>query len=385
MRGHIKEMIKNKKYYIRVYRGLVDGKKKYHCEMFNGTLRQAESRLNEILGEISTNTFVDPSKMTFGAFLDNWLANCPEVSASKGTYEWYKGVIENHIKKDPIGKISITKLSSFDIQNYITRTLKKKRVDGKPGTLSPGTVKNHLGLIKTALKTACVWRVIRENPAEYVQAPKVQKYNATALTEEQAARFLDLAANDRYYFLYLLAIYYGKRKGEIRGLRRQDVDLNTLTACIRQSVRKSGYSAEYKDTKTKESNKILQLEEWMKPLFEKEFERRDYEKEAAGNDYNDNGLVFAAYTGNPVKESNLEEHFNKIIKEAGLPEIRFHDLRHSCASILLRRGTNLKLAQERLSHTDIKTTANIYSHVIPTMQREVNQTMTNALRLQTLH
>lgn len=382
MRGHIKEMEKNK-YYLRVYRGLVDGRKKYHCEMFNGTRRQAESRLNEILGEISTNTFVDPSKMTFETFLDNWLTNCPEISATSGTFEWYKGVVNNHIKKDPIGKIPMHKLTSFEIQHYVTRTLKKKRVDGKPGTLSPSTVKNHLGLIKTALKTACIWKVIRENPAEYVQSPKVNKYKATALTEDQAALFLDSAAEDRYYFLFLLAIYYGKRKGEIRGLRRQDVDLKTLTASIRQTVRKSGNSAEFKDTKTQESNKVLQLESWMVPLFELEFERRDYEKEAGGESYKDNGLVFAAYTGNPVKERNLEEHFNKILKAANLPDIRFHDLRHSCATILLRRGTNLKLAQERLSHADIKTTGNIYSHVIPTMQREVNQTMTEALGLKT--
>lgn len=382
MRGHIKEMGKNK-FYLRVYRGLVDGRKKYHCEMFNGTRRQAESRLNEILGEISTNTFVDPSKMTFEVFLDNWLANCPEITATAGTFEWYKGVVNNHIKKDPLGKTPMHKLTSYDIQNYVTRTLKKKRVDGKPGTLSPNTVKNHLGLIKTALRTACIWKVIRENPAEYVQPPKASRYKATALTEDQAASFLDFAAEDRYYFLFLLAIYYGKRKGEIRGLRRQDVDLKTLTASIRQTVRKSGNTAEFKDTKTEESNKVLQLEDWMVPLFEREFEQREYEKAAGGDSYKDNGLVFAAYTGNPVKERNLEDHFNKILKAAQLPEIRFHDLRHSCATILLRRGTNLKLAQERLSHADIKTTGNIYSHVIPTMQREVNQTMNDALRLKT--
>jgi integrase len=135
--------------------------------------------------------------------------------------------------------------------------------------------------------------------------------------------------------------------------------------------------------KDEDSEHVLKLEPWMKPFFQREFAERKREKLAFGEGYNDRGLVFASYNGNPVKERTLEEHFNKIVAAAELPEIRFHDLRHTCITIMLKRGWSLKHAQNRAHHASVETTGDTYSHITRDMQQDVNQDMTKALKVNT--
>jgi integrase len=259
------------------------------------------------------------------------------------------------------------------------KKLKDKRKDGKKGKISSGTVKNILIALKAAMVYAVRLHILKNNPAQYLTFPKIEKYHATVWTEEEAKNFLDTASNDRFYFLFLLAIFYSKRQGELRALKKVDVDLERLTASIRQTVRKSGYSAQFKDTKTEGSAQVLELEKWMVPFFEKEFADRAAEKLAYGRGYSKNGLVFASYNGNPVKETTLRDHYKQIIERAGVPKMRFHDLRHTCITIMLKRGWSMKHVQVRGGWSDIETPGNLYSHITPTMSRDVNADMTKAL------
>jgi len=121
----------------------------------------------------------------------------------------------------------------------------------------------------------------------------------------------------------------------------------------------------------------------MVPFFKREIAARAAEKLAYGPGYSDNDLLFASFNGNPVKERTLDKHYKRIIERTGLPVIRFHDLRHTCITIMLKRGWSLKHAQTRAAHADIRTTGNVYSHVTPTMQRDVNRDMTKALKIKT--
>jgi integrase len=238
--------------------------------------------------------------------------------------------------------------------------------------------------IKAAMVYACQLHIIKYNPAQYLTLPKIQKYKPTVWTEEEAKKFLEVASNDRFYFLFLLAIFYSRRKGKLRGIKRSDVDLKALTLSINRSIRKSGYSAVFADTKTDDSAQLIELETWMVPFFEKKFRDRDAEESAYGVGYSKNNLVFASYNGNPVKERTLDEHYKKIIKQAGIPEMRFHDLRHTCITIMLKRGWSMKHVQIRGGWSDIKTPGNIYSHVTPAMQRDVNEDMAKALDINPL-
>jgi integrase len=376
---------------IRIYDGVdpETGKKKYIPETFHGTGDEADNRIHEIIADLTRGEYIDPSKITFYEFLvTRWL---PAVKAndSDGTYKEYQMIVTKHIKNDSIARVILTKVELQHIEDYKIRKLNsprldgKKDKDGKPLNLSPKTVKNHIIAIKAAFVYACKLRVLKYNPAQYAEFPYVPKYKAKTWTEEQAARFLDVAFYDRFYFLFLLAIFYSKRKGELRGIRIPDVDLDNLTMMVWRSVRNSGYSAQFKDTKTDESEQLLELEEWMIPFFKREFADRAAEKLKYGEGYSNNQLVFASFNGNPVKERTLDEHYKKIIDRSGVPEIRFHDLRHTCITIMLKRGWSLKHAQTRAAHASIKTTGDTYGHVTPTMQRDVNKDMTKALRIKT--
>ncbi len=373
---------------LSVYKGInpETGKREYYQETVIGKKR-AEARLNEIVAEIDKKEFVEPSDMTYGEFLVSRFLPAAKADISEGAYEDYFSITKNHILKDPIAKIALTKIEAQHIEEYKIKKLNSPRLDGKrdkDGNLikiSPKTVKNHLILIKASFVYACELRILKYNPAEYVKFPKVPKYKAKTWTQEEAARFLKFAYYDRFYFLILLSVFYSKRKGELRGLRKSDVDLNTLTASIYQKVRKNGYKASYGDLKTNSSECVLELEPWMVPLFEREFAERAAEKLAYGPGYNDNSLVFAGNTGNPVDEKTLARHFNQIIERAEVPKIRYHDLRHTCISILLKRGWSMKHVQVRGGWSDIRTPGNIYAHVTPEMQQDVNADMTKALKI----
>jgi integrase len=367
---------------LSVYQGLdADGKRRYYRETFKGTERAADNRLAELVTQENNNDLVEPSKLTFGAYLDLWLENYAESAVSTGTLENYRSMINKHIKKDPIASIKITKLDSFMIQNYIAKKIKSGRIDGRGDKLSPKSVKEQLGLIKNALRYACIWRILKENPAQYVQPPKVVKYQARAFTAEEAQRFLLHAENDRFYLLFLLAIYTGLRQGELRGLRWEDVNLDNHTIAVKQTIRKSGTKAIFKDPKTPGSYAMVTFEPAFVELLKEHHKQQMKERLEYGPGYEDNNLIFCSYNGRPIDLKRLNVHFKNIITAAEVPIIRFHDLRHSCATILLENGVDSKLIQQRLRHSDIRTTLNTYTHVMPKMQRAVDQTMSNALNI----
>lgn len=390
MAGSKRRRGKNKrKWELKIYKGVdpETGEKQYYYETFEGTECQAEKRLGEITTDMDRNEFIEPQKLTYIEFLTTVYLPAAESVMESGSFKECKAIINNHIKKDPIARAKMSDIELFHLEQFKLRKMKSSRADGKkdengnPLLLSPKTVKNILIAVKASFVYACKLRILKYNPAQYLDFPTMTKYKATVWTAEQATKFLEAAAEDRFYFLFLLAIFYSKRKGELRGLRKQDVDLKALTASIRQSVRGSGYAAEYKNLKNKDAEQMLELEPWMVPLFEHEFSERAKEKLAFGEGYNDNSLVFASFNGNPVKERTLTEHYNKIIEKAGIPKIRFHDLRHTGITIMLKAGWSLKHAQVRAHHADIKTTGNIYAHVTPDMQRDVNRDMTKILKI----
>lgn len=384
MRGSKKQRGDNS-WHISVYLGKdpKTNRSIYHRETVHGGPKAADDRIAELITQRNSDEYIKPTKTILGEFADQWLESV-KTRVTEGTYDDYKSIVENHLKKESLSKLQLTKIETEHIERYKIRKLNTSRLDGRPGKISPKTVKNHLIVIRAIFSYAVKLKKIKYNVAADVEFPIIPKYKAKTFTESQAAKFLEVARKDRFYLLFILTIYFGKRQGEIRGLRMEDIDLESLTASIRQTIRKSGSKAIYKDPKTNESIKVLELEKWMIPLFENRFEEIKAEKLSFGSGYEDHDLLFCSLNGRPVDLKVLDRHFKKIIKDAELPVIRFHDLRHTCATILLKRGVNLKLTQERLAHSDIRTTGNTYSHVTPTMQRTVNKEMDKALKIKAL-
>lgn len=367
---------------LRIYDGVdpVTGKKKYLRETFIGSENKADNRLQEIIVDRNRGEYVEPSKVTFGEYLLHWIDTIKNT-ISDGTSDDYNNHIKNHILKDKISQIQLIKLNALDIQGYLNRKIGAPRADKRTGGISAKSVSNQLGTIKKALKDACIWRILKENPAQYVSPPKVPKVKMSVFSEEEAVRFLEAATDDRFYLLFLTAIYTGLRQGELRGLTWDNLNLNNCTMSIQQIVRKSGKKAIYKEPKTDGSIAQVSFEPEFIPLFEFHRKQQIENRLKFGAGYEEHNLVFCSYNGRPIDLKILDKHFNQVIKKAHVSEIRFHDLRHSCATILISAGVHLKTVQERLRHKDIRTTGNIYSHVIPSMQKEANVKMGNALKI----
>lgn len=379
---------------LQIYKGVdpVTGKKDYYYETFHGTERQADRRIAEIETDMARREFVEPSKLTFYQYLVEEFLPHVEADDTIGTWEDYRSITENHIKNDLLGRAILTDVTTRHVEAYKRRKLGGPRVDGRPGALSPKTVKNHLILIKAAFKYACVLEMFKVDPVKYAKFPKVPKYRPRVYDEDEAARFVVAAAeyaqetgSVKFYLFFLLAIYTGLRLGELRAIQRPVVDLEHCLISVVRKVRKDGNKAVFSDPKTEESIATVDFDPQFIPLFrqlQKE-QIRDREKcLRLGIEYKDQQLVFAAFNGNTVRRDVIDRAFGHICERAKIKKTRLHDLRHSCATLLISSGVHLKTVQERLRHADIRTTGNIYSHVLPKMQKEANQHMSKVLKLE---
>lgn len=239
--------------------------------------------------------------------------------------------------------------------------------------LAPGSVKKVRDVLNAALNRAMKWGVVDRNAVKLSDARPVPRYEGVWLTPDEVRKFVDAVAGRQWEMLYLMAVGTGMRMGELRGLAWTDVDLKQRTVRVRQQL--TGVSTNpLSDVKTKAGRRTIVLPPHLATALAAHKKRQHEARMAAiaeGNPWlNDADLCFTAAAGLPVPARTLDKDFHAILEAAGLPRIRFHDLRHSCASYLLQAGVNVKVVQEMLGHKHIATTMDTYSHVIPRMRTE---------------
>lgn len=208
-----------------------------------------------------------------------------------------------------------------------------------------------------------------QNVAKLVNSPRVKRHKATPLTPEQARAFVSAVQGRRWGAAYLAAVALGLREGELLGLKWCDVDLEKRTLSVNQTVQRvlreegEGSSLQFCETKTASSRRTLSLSPWLVGVLKTHRVSQNIARLGAGSNWHDLGLVFATRIGTPIEKSNLYRDYKKILKEAGLPSIRVHDLRHSAATLLLAQGVHPRALMEQLGHSKIGTTMDIYAHV----------------------
>lgn len=227
MKGHLVHRGKDPKTWslvIELGRDPQTGKRRQKWISFKGTKREAQAALTDLLKELNEGTFVEPSKETVGQYLDRWLRDYAKPSLRQTTYESYESVIRVHVTP-AIGHIPLAKLKPVHLQQLYAARLADGRADGRPGGLSATTVRYIHAVIKEALKHAVKWGLLARNVADAVDPPRISRREQQAWSPEEAQRFLAAVREDRLYPLYLMAITTGMRRGELLGLRWQDVDL----------------------------------------------------------------------------------------------------------------------------------------------------------------
>lgn len=375
MKGHIRPRgEKTWALVIELERDPSTGKRKQKWITVHGNKKEAERKLAEVLHEMNTGAYAEPSKTTLAAFLEQWLEHV-QTTVRPTTMESYRSLIRRHIVPD-LGAVPLARLRTLDLQEFYTRKLRDGRVDGKPGGLSSRTVRYLHGLLREALGYAVKWSLVARNAAEAADPPRQSKREMQVLDSDAIQAFLNVARKDRLYPLYLLALTTGMRRGELLGLRWQDVHLDAGWLEVRQTLAvMRGKPVIQKETKTRSSTRAVSLPSVAVDALRAHRLEQDRERAAHAEDYQDNGLVFCGIQGQPIGPSNLRRRFRTLLRKAGLPEIRLHDLRHTHATMLFSAGVNLKLVSDRLGHTTTGITADIYAHVLPRMRDEVAATV----------
>ncbi len=348
---------KNKNGKITSYLGSYfapDSKRRYVSAKTKTACRE---KLRQAMSDADRGLVFDAGTLTLGQYLDKWLSNI-EDTVRQRTWERYEQLVRVHIKP----ALGSKKLK--DLTRTHLKALYREKLDSG---LAPRTVQYiHVTLCK-ALKDAVGDGLVPKNVADGLKPSKSKKKEINPLTPEQAKAFLKAAneANDRYEALYVLAIHYGLRQGELLGLKWADVDPDSGTLQVRRTMSETRTGRVEEETKSGKGRRI-DLNPTALEALRSHRERQRQEASEAKGSYQDHGLVFPSIKGTPTNSKNLYyRSFKPILKRAGLPDIVFHELRHTCATIRFMKGQHPKRVSELLGHSSITMTLDRYSHVIP--------------------
>lgn len=375
MRGHIRRRGKREDSWAIVVDLGPDpatGRRRQKWHAFRGNKKAAEAELRRILGELDKGTYVEPVKVTLGAFLDQWLAaRRPDLAYR--TWQGYSTNVNRHIKPS-LGQVRLSALKPIQIQQLYGSL----RFSG----LSARTVLYVHRTLHVALENAVEMQLIGRNPADLVEQPRPGRPEITVLDASSAAHILSALDDHRLRVAAVLAVGAGLRRGEIVGLRWSDIDLERGLARILQTVqRRAGEGLQWAPTKSHRSRRAVALPRLVVAALRQWMSMQLQEKALMGDQYVDEGLVLAGFNGKPLDPDWVSKSFARAVKCAGFRGVRFHDLRHSHASLLMAGGVHPKVVQERLGHSQISITMDTYSHVLPGLQEEAAAAIDRALAL----
>lgn len=329
---------------------------------------------------------VDTGKLTVEAWMNRWLEVYKKPALKPSTWLSYKQLTDLHINP-ALGNRQLDRLQASEIQafyNYLSksgRKIKKRKEKKKkdaentaqakpqnPG-LSTRTVRYIHTILNGALNQAMKENLIRFNPAAVTEPPRLERKETRPLTAKEARDFLDAIKDDMLYPIILTDLGTGLRRGELLGLKWEDIDLETGTAIIRRSLLQlQGQLHLQEDTKTKASKATIQLPGEVVKVLKQVKRNQAQAKLILGEGYNDKGFVFAWGDGRPIRPDYLYHRFKALLKDNKLPEVRIHDLRHTFCTLLLEAGEDLSTVSKLARHSSYSITADIYGHLTKTMQ-----------------
>ena len=322
----------------------------------------AHKELNRILNEIENGEYINKSNFLFADYMEYWLKNIIINQVERSTWESYNYNLYNHVIPYFKGKgLKLQEVGTIQLQTYFNEKYENGRTDGKGG-LSANLLKKHYANIKKALDYAIKIGYIRTNPIGNVAMPKVKKFVGKILTVEEVERLLQGVKGTDLESMIVLTVNYGLRRGEILGLRWQDIDFEGKNLVICNTRIKMKVRIE-KQPKTEASLRTLPLISHIDKYLRNLIKHQEEDKLLFGECYIQSDYVCRYRDGKPINIDSCNHAFKGILKRNKLPDIRLHDLRHCTASILLKNGASMKDIQIWLGHSDISTTMNIYAHV----------------------
>ena len=345
------------------------GKRRRAWQSVKGSKREAERLLTQLLHQRDQGIDVLPGKVSVADYLRRWLEDYARPNTAPKTFRTYTDIVNRHLIPT-LGAIPLAKLRPAHIQAFYSQALKDGRLDGKGG-VSPRTVLRFHQVLHVALRHARKWQVLASNPADDVEPPRVLRSELRLLPASDVRALVDAADATPYGCLVHLAVSTGMRMGELLGLPWSAVDLEASVLHVHQTLQwLPGQGFTFREPKTQGSRRQVALTPGSVQRLREHRQAQLEQRLMMGPGYNDHDLVLTTALGTPIEPSNLRRTWLRIVKDAGLGHLRFHDLRHAHASLLLKQGVHPKIVSERLGHSSVGITLDIYSHVTPNLQAE---------------
>lgn len=307
---------------------------------------------------------------TVGQWLEEWLTDVKAHDGTRGsTLARYRQVVRVHLAPG-LGRVRLDQLTARDVQRFLV---------GRSAVLSPASVVKVHAVLRVALGDAERLELVARNAARSVRAPRLARQERRVLTPAEARRFLDLVATDRLEAVIVLAVTLGLRRGEVLGLRWADVDLGAGLLRVERALQRVGGDLRLVEPKTRGSARSLRLPSLAIAALERQRARQAAERLRIGPAWQESDLVFTTPIGTPMEPRNVSRRFDQMRREAGLEWLRFHDLRHACATFLLASGMEPRTVMEVLGHSTIRLTMDLYGHVLPERMSAAAAAMDEAL------
>lgn len=341
---------------------LEDGKRKV---FYGKTKKEVEDKVNDAVYEQRRGMLATGPDTRLQEYLESWLEDTHKPVVRLTTYINYRKLVNNYLIPG-LGKVHLQKLTPQQVQAFYSKKVKEG--------LSPKTVNNIHGLLHKALDNAVRWNLVPRNVCDAVTPPRIPHKEKTVLTPEQAHKLLEQVKAHRLEALLTLALTTGMRRGELLGLHWQDINFEGCSLRVNRAV---SYTKSHgfieTEPKTAKSRRTIMLPVFVIEVLLKHRSQQEDQRREAGGAWIERGLVFTNAEGNYLNESSMLKTFKRLLEKCGLPRMRFHDLRHSAATILFSWGTHPKVVQEILGHSQISMTLDVYSHMLPSMQEDVTK------------
>jgi integrase len=339
--------------------------------LYGKTRQEVAEKLTRAMADRDDGLVFDADNLKVGEYLERWLVDSVLDTVRPTTYERYEQIVRIHICP-ALGGAKLKNLTPVHVRGLYREKLQEG--------LSPRTVQYIHVTLHKALKQAVQDDLIPRNATEAVKAPQVRRQEISPLSAEQVKVLLETACGDRLKALFVLAIHTGLRQGELLGLKWEDVDLESGILRVRRTLAITKSGPMLTAPKTKGSRRSVKLTQGALDALRSHLKRQLQEIDMAGSLWREMGLVFASEIGEPLDRRYLtSRRFKGLLESAGLPAIRFHDLRHTCATLLLSKNVNPKVVSEMLGHATIDIMLDTYSHVLLNMRDQAAAAMEEAL------
>lgn len=364
--------------------GWEDGKRKRR-HFYAATAAEVRDQLLKARSDQSRGLPVATDRQTIAQFLESWLEHTLKARAKPRSVESFTVIVRKHIVP-AIGRIRLDKLTPQHVQALLEKKRQPYKVKNKAGKevekpgLAPQSIASIRTVLRSALGQALKWGLVARNVATLIDPPRIPRPQFHVLDTDGAKKLLAAARGERFEAVIVLALTLGLRRGEILGLRWSDIDFEERVLRVNQALQRFGGRLQITEVKTERSRRVVAIPESVVRPLKARRARQAQERLLAGLEWQDSELVFTNPNGGPLEPITLHREYKELLEAARLPtEVRFHDLRHTAASLLLAQGVHLRVIMELLGHSSISLTANTYSHVMPAAMRDVADRMESIL------